>query len=89
MLGHRKKDEEEVDPEQARKDLERLEMTRKKRWGPSLAGCAIHVVMNVWMAGHAYSCALHVRCGMDGMVLCGLTLHQSCCDHHLRSCSSW
>lgn len=32
MLGCRKKDEEEVDPEQARKDLERLEMIRKKRW---------------------------------------------------------
>ena len=27
----RKKGEEEIDPEQARKDLERLEMTRKKR----------------------------------------------------------
>ncbi len=49
--GHRKKDEEEVDPEQARKDLERLEFTRKKRWGPSLAGCANCVVINVWMAG--------------------------------------
>lgn len=30
-LPCRKKGEEEVDPEQARKDLERLEMTRKKR----------------------------------------------------------
>ena len=31
-LPCRKKGEEEIDPEQARKDLERLEMTRKKRW---------------------------------------------------------
>ena len=30
-LTCRKKGEEEIDPEQARKDLERLEMTRKKR----------------------------------------------------------
>ena len=38
-LTCRKKAEEEIDPEQARKDLERLEMTRKKRCVSTLDPC--------------------------------------------------
>ena len=52
-MWHRKKvEEEEVDPEQLKKDMERLELIKKKRWVTSAQLQAMHWVLVCCKGGH-------------------------------------